>query len=497
MGMMPSALAFDWAHYSAALPEMFLAVWALVMLVASVSIPVKRAAHGIAFLSGIGLLCAFFLLWQTGVGNAFPFLANAAGFMYKRDMLVASVQGLIYVLGVLIIPLALYYFDNIKQTKPEFFILLILSILGMQVFVASTNMLSLYIGLEMMSFCLYIMCAFERDNARSSEAGLKYFIMGSLASGVLLYGISMLYGISGTLSFEGVESALSAVQNGEHGSGALALSLVLVLTGILFKVSAAPFHMWTPDVYEGSPLSTTTVLSTLPKIAALTVLIKLVSGPLLPVLPDVQQVIAIAAVLTMGVGAIAAFLQTSIKRLLAYSSISHVGFMLIGVAAGTAEGMAAALFYVTVYSIMTLGVFAVLHLLHVRGHYVENVKDLAGLGASRPVLMVFLLIGMFSLAGVPPFAGFFAKLIVFQVAVENNMLWLTVAGGVFSMVALGYSLKLLKTIYFEKGSTTKVGEHSIMNINLIATTLMGLTLFLGIFPNTLWQWVLYVAGPLF
>lgn len=497
MDIMPSALAFDWAHYRVALPEIFLAAWALVMVIASVSVPPNRAAHSVAFLGGIGLLCAFFLLWQTGVGSAFPFLANGTGFMYERSLLVASVQGFIYVLGVLLIPLALYYFNTVKQAKPEFFILLILSIVGMQVFVAANNMLSLYIGLELMSFCLYIMCAFERDNPRSSEAGLKYFIMGSLASGVLLYGISLLYGLAGSTSFESIAHALTAVQQGQQGGAALALSLVLVLTGILFKISAAPFHMWTPDVYEGAPLPTTTILSTLPKIAALTVLIKLLSGPLLPLLADAQQVIAIAAVLTMGVGAVAAFLQTSLKRLLAYSSISHVGFMLIGIAAGTAEGMAAALFYVTVYSIMTLGVFAVLHLLHLRGHYIENVEDMAGLGATRPVSMALLLVGMFSLAGVPPFAGFFAKLIVFEVAVENHMLWLAIAGGVFSMVALGYSLKLLKTVYFEKGSTTKVGEHSCMNINLIAATLMALTVFLGLFPDTLWQWVLYVAGPLF
>jgi NADH-quinone oxidoreductase subunit N len=337
------------------------------------------------------------------------------------------------------------FLTRAKIDKFEFPVLVLLSTLGMSMLISAINLIALYLGLELMSLSLYVVAAFHRDDAKASEAGLKYFVLGALSSGMLLYGASLLYGFAGTVSFGGIAAALKGTP-----SLGVVFGLVFLMAGLAFKISAVPFHMWVPDVYEGAPTPVTAFFSTAPKIAAFAIIVRVVITAFPGIATDWQEIVVFISILSMALGSFAAIGQANIKRLMAYSSIGHVGFALVGLAAGTVAGVAGVLFYMGVYLIMLLGTFAAILSMRINGKYVENIRDLAGLARTDGTMAFFLAMMMFSLAGIPPLAGFFAKFYVFNAAVQAHLYGLAVIGFVTSVVAAFYYLQIVKIIYFDE-----------------------------------------------
>src|SRR5690242_2781485 len=326
----------------------------------------------------------------------------------------------------------------------EYSILVVLSTLGMMVLISAGDLISLYLGLELMSLALYVVAASNRDNAKSTEAGLKYFVLGALASGMLLYGASLIYGFTGTVSFAGIAAAATG------GGIGIVFGLVFLLAGLCFKVSAVPFHMWTPDVYEGAPTPVTAFFASAPKVAAMAVFTRVALTAFPGIVTQWQQIIVFVAIASMVLGSFAAIGQKNIKRLMAYSSIGHMGFALVGLASGTVEGAQGVLLYVAIYVAMTLGSFAVILTMKRNGQAVEQIGDLSGLSRTNPVLAFFFAILLFSLAGIPPLAGFFAKWYVFVAAIKANLFALAVIGVLTSVVGAFYYLTIVKTMYFDE-----------------------------------------------
>ncbi|MBR0829415.1 NADH-quinone oxidoreductase subunit NuoN [Bradyrhizobium manausense] len=329
----------------------------------------------------------------------------------------------------------------------EYAILVLLSTLGMMVLISAGDLISLYLGLELMSLALYVVASSNRDNAKSTEAGLKYFVLGALSSGMLLYGASLVYGFTGTVNFAGIAAAAT------HANVGLVFGLVFLLAGLCFKVSAVPFHMWTPDVYEGAPTPVTAFFASAPKVAALAVFTRVALTAFPGILGQWQQIIVFVAIASMALGSFAAIGQTNIKRLMAYSSIGHMGFALVGLAAGTPEGAQGVLVYIAIYVAMTLGSFAIILAMKRDGKNVENISDFAGLSRTNPLLAFFFAMLLFSLAGVPPLAGFFAKWYVFVAAIKANLFTLSVIGVLTSVVGAYYYLTIVKTMYFDEPLT--------------------------------------------
>lgn len=329
----------------------------------------------------------------------------------------------------------------------EFPVLILLSLLGMLVMVSANDLLSLYIGLELSSLPLYVLAAFDRDQLKATESGLKYFVLGALASGLMLFGISLIYGFTGATGFEPIGTVLSGAR---HVSPGIVVGLVLLIVGFSFKISAAPFHMWTPDVYEGAPTPVTAFFAMAPKFAAFALFVRLLEQPFLHLLHDWRQVVIIVSVLSMLVGALGAMTQTNLKRLLAYGSIGHAGYAMIGLAAGNTDGVSGILIYFTLYVIATAGAFAVIMMMKRGGEMVETIPDLAGLSKTSPGLAFALSVLMFSMAGIPPFSGFFAKLYIFLAAVHAGLITLAVIGVVISVIACFYYLKIVKVMYFDE-----------------------------------------------
>ncbi|MBI5265216.1 MAG: NADH-quinone oxidoreductase subunit NuoN [Bradyrhizobium sp.] len=329
----------------------------------------------------------------------------------------------------------------------EYSILVLLSTLGMMVLISAGDLISLYLGLELMSLALYVVASSHRDNAKSTEAGLKYFVLGALSSGMLLYGASLIYGFTGTVSFAGIAAAANEPSIG------LVFGLVFLLAGLCFKISVVPFHMWTPDVYEGAPTPVTAFFASAPKVAALAVLTRATLTAFPGILSQWQQILVFVAIASMALGAFAAIGQQNIKRLMAYSSIGHMGFALVGLAAGTPEGAQGVLVYIVIYVTMTLGSFAVILAMKRGGQNFENIGDFAGLSRTNPTLAFFFAMLLFSLAGVPPLAGFFAKWYVFAAAIKANLFTLAVIGVLSSVVGAYYYLAIIKVMYFDEPLT--------------------------------------------
>jgi NADH-quinone oxidoreductase subunit N len=325
-------------------------------------------------------------------------------------------------------------------------VLVLFATLGMLMMISSSDLISLYVGLELQSLALYVLASYHRNNLRSTEAGVKYFVLGALASGLLLYGSSLVYGFGGTTSFEGLATAMASAPEGNVG---VIIGIVFVIAGLAFKVSAVPFHMWTPDVYEGAPTPITAFFSVAPKVAALALFLQVLAGPFAPLVGQWQQVLVLISVLSMGWGAVAAVGQTNIKRLMAYSSIGHVGYALIGLAVGSTDGARGMLFYMLIYIFMNLGTFAVILSMRIKGRAVEDIKDLAGIAKTNPGIAMALATLMFSMAGIPPLAGFLGKFYVFMAAIEANMVPLAVFGLLASVVAAFYYMRLIKIMYFD------------------------------------------------
>lgn len=326
----------------------------------------------------------------------------------------------------------------------EFSILVLLSTLGMMVLISAGDLIALYLGLELMSLALYVVAASARDNAKSSEAGLKYFVLGALSSGMLLYGASLIYGFTGTVSFAGIAAAATT------GSIGIVFGLVFLLAGLCFKVSAVPFHMWTPDVYEGAPTPVTAFFASAPKVAALAVFTRATLTAFPGIVTQWQQILVFVAIASMALGSFAAIGQSNIKRLMAYSSIGHMGFALVGLASGTVEGAQGVLIYAAIYVAMTLGTFSIILAMKRNGQAVEKISDFAGLSRTNPLLAFIFAMLLFSLAGVPPLAGFFAKWYVFVAAIKANLFTLAVIGVLTSVVGAFYYLSIVKVMYFDQ-----------------------------------------------
>ncbi|MDE1935070.1 NADH-quinone oxidoreductase subunit NuoN [Bradyrhizobium sp.] len=329
----------------------------------------------------------------------------------------------------------------------EYSILVLLSTLGMMVLISAGDLITLYLGLELMSLALYVVAASNRDDVKSTEAGLKYFVLGALSSGMLLYGASLIYGFTGTVSFAGIAAAAKT------GSIGIVFGIVFLLAGLCFKVSAVPFHMWTPDVYEGAPTPVTAFFASAPKVAALAVFTRVTLTAFPGIIPEWQQIVVFVAIASMALGSFAAIGQKNIKRLMAYSSIGHMGFALVGLASGTAEGAQGVLVYIAIYVAMTLGAFTVILAMKRDGRHVENISDFAGLSRTNPLLAFFFAMLLFSLAGVPPLAGFFGKFYVFVAAIQAHLFTLAVIGVITSVIGAYYYLSIVKVMYFDEQLT--------------------------------------------
>jgi len=476
-------LNFALSHISAALPEIFLSASILVLLMVGVFSPKDMAARNVSGLSLAALVISFLFLFvehQTfNVKFAFPYGqgegGQPAGYFYIADFFAFYAKTLILLASSVAIILAEDTLKKLKIHKFEFYILILIATLGMMVMTSSTHLLTLYMGLELMSFSLYVLASFWRDNSKSSEAGLKYFVLGSLASGIMLFGLSYIYGIVGDLSFGTINSAIAILHAQEQHVLPLTVALVMVITAMAFKLSAVPFHMWTPDVYEGAPTPVTAFMSAGPKIAAFALLMRLLVEPFSALNEDWTQVLIALSLLTMVVGAYMAIVQQNLKRLLAYSSIGHVGFMLVGLVGGTIQGVHAVLVYLTIYGLMTLGAFGMLMLLRRKDVYLETIDDIAGLAERAPAYAFMLLLIMFSVAGVPPLAGFFAKFYVFGAAVAAGYTWLAIVAVLLSVVSAFYVLRIIRAMYFDKGSHKPIDMLAPMPMRVVV---VGLVLFL-------------------
>ena len=371
----------------------------------------------------------------------------------------------------------------------EYSILVLLSTLGMMVLISAGDLIMLYLGLELMSLALYVVAASNRDNAKSTEAGLKYFVLGALSSGMLLYGASLIYGFTGTVSFAGIAAAAKA------GSVGIVFGIVFLFAGLCFKVSAVPFHMWTPDVYEGAPTPITAFFSAGPKVAGIAMFVRTTIVAFPGILTQWQQIVVFVAIASMALGSFAAIGQKNIKRLMAYSSIGHMGFALVGLAAGTQQGVHGVLVYMAIYVAMTLGAFACILSMRRDGQMVENIADLAGLARTKPTMAFFFAMLLFSLAGVPPLAGFFAKFYVFLAAIQAGLFTLAVIGVITSVVGCYYYLAIVKTMYFDEPAKPFEPMPYELKAVLAVTGLFNLLFF--VYPSPLIQAADAAAKSLF
>jgi NADH-quinone oxidoreductase subunit N len=404
-----------------------------------------RSAKLVSILSVSALIAAMCVAGNFFFNDAFASGADAFGGLYRMDRFGSFAKILIFISAAVAIMMAPRFFNRDGIHKAEYPILILFAACGMGMMVSASDMLTLYIGLELNSLASYVLASIYRNDQRSAEAGLKYFVLGSLASGILLYGISLLYGFTGTTAFDGIAMAL---KDGV-GLGEL-FGIVFVLAGLAFKISAVPFHMWTPDVYEGAPTPVTAFFATAPKVAAIALTVRVSITAMGPATGDWQQIIIFVALASIIFGAVAAIGQTNIKRLLAYSSINNVGFALVGLAAGTQAGVAAIMSYMAIYVVMTLGSFACVALMEDSdGNPVEGIASLSGLSQTRPGLAAAFAIFMFSLAGIPPLFGFWAKFLVFDAAVAAGLLPLAAIGIAASVIGAFYYLKIIKTMYFD------------------------------------------------
>ena len=396
------------------------------------------------------------MLVGAGIALAGPASSGGSAFggLYRADGFAAFAKVLIYLATAIAIIMAPDFFRRTAgdDLRPEYAVLMLLSAVGMGMMVSASDLLTLYVGLELQSLAAYVLASFMRRDTRSAEAGLKYFILGALASGILLYGISLVYGFTGSTLFDQIADAyhVNALASGDARSLGMMFGLVFVFAGLAFKIAAVPFHMWTPDVYEGAPTPVTAFFASAPKVAAMALAVRVAVTAMGPALGEWRQIVIFAALASIILGAVAAIGQTNVKRLLAYSSINNVGFVLVGLAAGTAEGVASVLFYLTIYIAMTLGSFlVVLQMRDAAGEPVETLASLSGLSQTRPGLAAAMAVFMFSLAGIPPLLGFNAKLAVFSAAVNAGLYPLAVVGFVASVIGAYYYLRVVKVMYFD------------------------------------------------
>jgi NADH-quinone oxidoreductase subunit N len=471
-----------------AYPEIWLAAMASLILLVDLVVPERRRnattyALSLATLAG----CAFLTIGvaqATGGRSAYTF-----GDMFVADLMAEVLKLLTYVAVALCLVYSRRYLADRDMLRGEYFVLTLFATLGMMVMISANHLLVLYLGLELMSLCLYSLVALNRDSAVSTEAAMKYFVLGALASGLLLYGMSMLYGATGTLDIEKLAELIAA---GKADRAVLVFGLVFVVAGLAFKLGVVPFHMWIPDVYDGAPNAMTLFIGTAPKLAAFAMAMRLLVNGLLGLAIDWQQMLVILAVLSLGLGNLAAIAQSNIKRMLAYSTIAHMGFMLLGLLAGVVGGnrfsapdaYSAAMFYSIVYVLMSLGGFGMILLMSRAGFEADNIADYKGLNQRSPWYAFMMLLVMFSLAGIPPTVGFYAKLVVLDAVVKADQIWLAVFAVLMSLIGAFYYLRVVKVMYFdEPQSAAPIDAGLEMRVALSANGLAVLVL--GILPGPL------------
>ena len=452
--------------------ELFLAISIMTLLI--VGVFKKNSSTLIYNLSIISLLICLALIFNFPISENVELFKNS----YKIDYLSSFTKILLISSGIFVLLLSNKYVQIIDINKIEYPILVLSSLLGMMVMVSSNDLILFYIGLELQSLSLYVLASFNRDNLLSSESGLKYFILSALSSGLLLYGCSLIYGFSGSTNFFIIASNLT------ESSYGLTFGIVFILVGLAFKISAVPFHMWAPDVYEGSPTSVTAFFAILPKIAALTIFIRVLYVPFFNLINDWQMIIIFLSIASMLFGSIAAIGQSNLKRLIAYSSIGHMGYALAGLSTGTNQGIQSSITYITIYIFMNLAFFGCILMLRRDDKYFENIYDLSGLSKHHPVLSFSFLIVLFSLAGIPPLAGFFAKFYIFTAVLEESMYFLAVIGLLSTVIAAYYYLRLIKIIYFDSEKEKYETNHNIgLKISLLISSIF--ILFYFIYPSWL------------
>ena len=454
-------------------PEIFLSLSIFTILMLGVFI--KKSFNIIFNLTSL-IIVATVMIILSNPDNEVKIFLNS----FTRDAFSNYFKILILISSFFVLNSSKNFILDNKLDKFEYPIIVLMSILGMFFMVSSNDLILFYLGLELQSLSLYILATIDRDNLRSTESGIKYFVLSALSSGLLLYGCSLLYGFTGSTNFDLIADELT-----KENTGAV-FAMVFILVGLAFKVSAVPFHMWTPDVYEGAPTSITSYFAVVPKVAGLALLIKFMFIPFSNILLEWQTIIIFISIGSMILGAVAAMVQKNFKRLLAYSSIGHIGYALAGVATGVVSGYQSAIIYISIYVIMNIGAFSCLYLIKKDGQYKENISDLSGISKKHPILAISLLIILFSLAGIPPLGGFFAKFYVFVAVLEQEMYTLAIIGLLTTVMSAFYYLKIIKTIYFDDSAITfDLTKNKKAQFSIFASCIFLVTFFLypSIFNN--------------
>lgn len=471
-------MTFVMPDFMPVVPEMFLLGMTSLILVVDLFLKDKQR-YVTYLLSQVTLVITLVLGWATHSGGA----VLTFGDTVMVDDMAVLLKSVIYVITFIVFLYARPYLAARDMYRGEYFVLGLFGVLGMMVMVSSYSFLILYLGLELLSLSLYAMVALRRDSRTAAEAAMKYFILGAIASGMLLYGMSILYGLSGTLNI--IELSQYLIQNMDGSMNvALAFALAFVVVALAFKMGAVPFHMWLPDVYQGAPTAVTLYLSAAPKIAGFALIMRLLVEGLGGLHADWQDMLSLLAVLSIALGNVIAIAQSNLKRMLAYSTISHVGFIFLGILAGTPEGYASAMFYSIVYAIMSTGTFGMIILLSREGHEAEDITDFKGLGKRSPWLAFIMLLLMFSMAGVPPLIGFHAKLAVLQAVVNVEMTWLAIFAVAFSVIGAFYYLRVIKVMYFD-APEDDAEINTPLDINLVMGANGLMMLGLGFMPGLL------------
>ena len=453
------------------IPEIFLSLSTFSILMIGVFL--KKSFNIIFNLTSLIIIVTILIIITNSNSEEKIFLES-----FTRDAFSNYFKVLILLSSLFVLNSSKNFIVENKLDKFEYPIIILLSILGMFFMVSSNDLILFYLGLELQSLSLYILASIDRDNLRSTESGIKYFVLSALSSGLLLYGCSLLYGFTGSTNFDLIASQLN-----KENTGAV-FAMVFILVGLAFKVSAVPFHMWTPDVYEGAPTSITSYFAVVPKVAGLALLIKFMFIPFSNILLEWQTIIIFISIASMILGAVAAMVQKNFKRLLAYSSIGHIGYALAGVATGAVSGYESAIVYISIYVIMNIGAFSCLYLLKKDGQYRENISDLSGISKKHPLLAISFLIILFSLAGVPPLGGFFAKFYVFVAVLEKEMYALAIIGLLTTVMSAFYYLKIIKTIYFDDSIIAfEQTKNRTAQISIFASCTILITFFL--YPSIL------------
>ena len=454
------------------IPELFLTISIMILLM--IGVFYKNSFNLIFKLSTIVLLATFILLFNHSVDTSAKLFNNS----YTIDYLSLFMKAITLVACIFVMLSSFDYIKSIFINKIEYPILILSATLGMMIMISSYDLIVFYMGLELQSLSLYVLASFNRESYRSTEAGLKYFVLGALSSGLLLYGCSLIYGFSGSTNFDLIAQNINQLNTGSI------FGIVFILVGLAFKVSAVPFHMWAPDVYEGSPTSVTAFFAIVPKVAALTVFIRFLYVPFINVVDQWQMIIIFISLASMILGAVAAIGQTNIKRLMAYSSIGHMGYALAGLATGSNEGIQSTVIYLSIYLLMNLGIFSCIFMMKRKDIFYEDIQDLSGLSKNHPIISICLLLLLFSLAGIPPLAGFFAKFYVFMAVIKVKMYTLAIIGLITTVISAFYYLRIIKTIYFDAPEEIFESNQNLgLKISLFLSTIIVLVYF--IYPSLL------------